>query len=254
MVMHNYDDTRRVNVYRRAVRGGNKPLVSTLERANYDNAILIKNCITIKKQKTMEKRSKLQADLEKQVRRSMYNEFCNSLCEYLTRTNTGGFVGRLTYAALIAAWLKDTCNSAYSLNENLGKKLLKANPADARVKRIGVEGHYSYFVNLTNTGESDSISVLIGQWTKSWQNWFESVVQFGHYTGGEIELNSCAYKILERVGTLWSWRGKGGRTALTSEQKKAKMMEKANAGANANDILASLTAEQRAQLKALLGA
>lgn len=242
------------NTYHKPKKGGNKALVNLCEASGYNNITLTKNTLTIKIQKKMEKKSNLQMKLEKEVRKDMYNAFCNELVQYLTQTNTNKTAGKITYAALIAAWRKDTVNCAYMLNENLGRKLLKENINDARVKKIGVEGHYSYFVHLANGQESDSISVIVAQWSKSWLSWYNSVVQFGHYSCDENELNSCAFKFLERAKDLWSYRGKGGRCALSDAEKKTRKLEKANANATAADILASLSAEQLAQIKSLLHA
>lgn len=184
------------------------------------------------------------------VRHGMYTNFCESLVGSLTGSCSCG-VGRLTYAALVAAWRKDTANCGYILNESEGRKLYAANPADPRVRRVGVDGHWSFFVapparkegETGNSRESDSITVTVSGWLKSWSAWYESVVRFGHYGEGGVPAGSCVSAgLLERCKGLWSFRGVGGRTAATSEEKQQKKVAKAAEGLNAAALLAALRA------------
>lgn len=159
-------------------------------------------------------------------------------------------VGRLTYAALIATWRKDTDNCGYVLNESEGRKLYNADNNDSRLRRVGVDGHWSYFVAPSaeggkedNNKESDSISVLVGSWLRSWSSWYDSVVQFGHYgTNGVPAASSVTASLLGRCSALWSARGVGGRTAATTEEKRQKKVAKAVEGLDAASLLAALRA------------
>lgn len=193
----------------------------------------------------------------KGVRSRIYDDFAASLLSSLTSSASEGCgVGRITYAALITTWRKDTANGAYTLNETEGRKLFAANQADPRVRRVGVDGHWSYFVAPTARDadkESDSLLVLVGGWLRSWAAWYDSVVRFGHYGEGGVPAISCiSAGLLERCRALWSWRGVGGRTAATSEEKKQRKVAKAVEGLNAAELLAALKASG-VDLSALVG-
>ena len=85
--------------------------------------------------------SELGINIMKGVRSRIYDDFATSLLSSLTSSASEGCgVGRITYAALIAAWRKDTANGAYTLNETEGRKLFAANQADPRVRRVGEIG------------------------------------------------------------------------------------------------------------------
>lgn len=191
------------------------------------------------------------------VRSRIYDDFAASLLSSLASSASEGCgVGRITYAALITTWRKDTANGAYTLNETEGRKLFAANQADPRVRRVGVDGHWSYFVAPTARDadkESDSLLVLVGGWLRSWSAWYESVVRYGHYGEGGVPAASCiSAALLERCRGLWSWRGIGGRTAATSEEKKQRKVAKAVEGLNAAELLAALKASG-VDLSALVG-
>lgn len=193
----------------------------------------------------------LQSDLGKTVlngvRSRIFDDFGASLCASLSSSASEGCgVGRITYAALIATWRKDTANGAYMLNETEGRKLFAANPADSRVHRVGVDGHWSYFVAPAAkdaANESDSLLVLVGGLLRSWSAWYDSVVRFGHYGEGGVPAASCiSANLLDRCRALWSWRGVGGRVAATSEEKKQRKVAKAVEGLNTTELLAALRA------------
>ena len=193
----------------------------------------------------------------KGVRSRIFCDYAASLVSSLASSATEGCgVGRITYAALTAAWRKDTANGAYTLNETEGRKLYAANPADSRVRRIGVEGHWSYYVAPAAKDaaiESDSLLVLVGGWLRSWSAWYDSVVRFGHYGDGGVPAASCiSAALLDRCDALWSWRGVGGRTAATSVEKRQKKVAKAVEGLNAAELLAALRASG-VDLAALVG-
>ena len=253
--------------YHRAQRGGNKGIIEYLERNNYDNKSLLACCKVSRgnnnklNKHIMATKNFLQSELGKQVmngvRSRIFDDFGASLLSSLasSASNHCG-VGRITYAALIATWRKDTVNGAYTLNEAEGRKLYTANPEDPRLRRIGVEGHWSFFItpsakDLAN--ETDSLSVLVGGWLRSWASWYESVVQFGHYgEGGAPAASSVTSELLERCKSLWSMRGVGGRTAASAEEKKQKKVAKAVEGLSAAELLAALKASG-VDLAALLG-
>lgn len=199
----------------------------------------------------------LQSELGKTVlngvRSRILDDFGASLCASLSSSASEGCgVGRITYAALIATWRKDTVNGTYMLNETVGRKLFAANPADARVRRVGVEGHWSFFVS-SSSADSESLLVIVGGWLRTWTAWYNSVVMFGHYGVGGVPAISCiSANLLNRCRALWSWRGVGGRTAATFEEKRQKKVAKAVEGLNAAELLAALKASG-VDLAALVG-
>lgn len=243
--------------YHRAQRGGNKVMVNYLEGTHYDNNALLACCKVIRNNNNklntsiMATKNLLQSELGKTVlngvRSRIYDDFAASLLSSLTSSASEECgVGRITYAALITAWRKDTVNGAYALNETEGRKLFAASSADSRVRRVGVEGHWSYFVAPAardTDKESDSLLVLVGGWLRSWAAWYDSVVRFGHYGEGGVPAASCiSGALLERCRGLWSWRGVGGRIAATSEEKRQRKVAKAVEGLNAAELLAALKA------------
>lgn len=252
--------------YHRAKRGGDKVLREYLEREKYDNNALLA-CEKVVRNNNNNKQNKiimatknlltsgLGVNVLRGVRAHMFNDFCESLLQSLVSSSSCG-VGRITYAALIATWRKDTANCAFVLNESEGRKLYAANVGDPRVRRVGVEGHWSFFVapSANDTGkETDSITVLVGGWLRSWSSWYESVVQYGHYGDGGVPASSSVTAgLLGRCSALWSSRGVGGRTAATTEQKKQKKVAKAVAGLSAAELLAALRASG-VDLAALVG-
>ena len=131
------------------------------------------------------------------------------------------------------------------------------NPEDSRLRRIGVEGHWSFFVAPSAKDadkETDSITVLVGSWLRSWASWFDSVVCYGHYgANGVPAASSVTAGLLSRCSALWSSRGVGGRTAATTEEKKQKKVAKAVEGLSAAELLAALKASG-VDLSALVGA
>ena len=242
--------------YHKAQRGGNKSLGDYIESKHYDNNALLACCYVSKDNKNNKLNKRIMAtknlltsalgeNVLKGVRRSMFNNFCESLCASLASSCSCG-VGRITYAALIATWRTDTVNCAYVLNESEGRKLYAASPEDSRVRRVGVDGHWSFFVAPAASdanNESDSITVLVGSWLRSWAAWYESVVRYGHYGEGGVPAASCiSAGLLDRCRALWSFRGVGGRTAATSEEKAQKKVAKAVAGLDAASLLAALRA------------
>lgn len=254
--------------YRKAQRGGNKKMVDYLERNNYSNESLFACCKVSrdnnnKLNKTiMATKNLLTSELGKAVmnaiRTNMFNDFCESLVSSLARSASSSCgIGRITYAALVATWRKDTDNCAYVLNESEGRKLYAANPADSRVRRIGEEGHWSFFVAPSAKDadkETDSITVLVGSWLRSWSSWYESVVQFGHYGANSVPTaSSITADLLSRCSSLWSVRGVGGRTAASAEEKAQKKVAKAVAGLSAAELLAALKASG-VDLSTLVGA
>ena len=251
--------------YHKAQRGGNKRMIDYLEQNNYSNDSLLACCKVVRNNNNkfnksiMATKNLLTSELGNSVLRSiranMFNSFCESLCSSLAGSCSCG-IGRITYAALIATWRKDTANCNYLLNESEGRKLFAANSADPRLRRIGVDGHWSYFVAPVVADadkESDSITVLVGGWLRSWASWYESVVQFGHYGEGGVPAASCiSANLLERCRPLWSFRGVGGRAAATSEEKRQKKVAKAVEGLSSAELLAALKASG-VDLAALLG-
>ena len=251
--------------YHKAQRGGNKRMIDYLEQNNYSNDSLLACCKVVRNNNNkfnksiMATKNLLTSELGNSVLRSiranMLNNFCESLCSSLAGSCSCG-IGRITYAALIATWRKDTANCNYLLNESEGRKLFAANSADPRLRRIGVDGHWSYFVAPVVADadkESDSITVLVGGWLRSWASWYESVVQFGHYGEGGVPAASCiSANLLERCRPLWSFRGVGGRAAATSEEKRQKKVAKAVEGLSSAELLAALKASG-VDLAALLG-
>ena len=257
--------------YHKAQRGGNKGIIEYLERNNYDNKSLLACCKVVRNNNNklnkhiMATKNLLVSDLGKSVltavRSRMFNSFCESLCLSLASSASPACgVGRLTYAALIATWRKDTANCNYVLNESEGRKLYNADPEDSRVRRVGVEGHWSFFVSPSAWGgnkydnkESDSISVLVGSWLRSWSAWYDSVIQFGHYgANGVPACSSITVGLLARCSGLWSSRGVGGRTAASAEEKAQKKVAKAVAGLSSAELLAALRASG-VDLSALVG-
>ena len=255
--------------YHRAQRGGDKGMVAYLEANKYDTNTLLSCCYVSKdyndnklNKKIMATKNLLVSGLGQSVmmgvRVRIFNDFCESLVSSLVSSASASCgVGRLTYAALVATWRKDTVNGAYVLNETEGRKLYTANPGgDPRLRRIGVEGHWSFFVAPAAADadkETDSISVLLGGWLRSWSSWFDSVVRFGHYGEGGVPDASCiSASLLERCRALWSFRGVGGRTAATSEEKAQKKVAKAVAGLSSAELLAALKASG-VDLAALVG-
>lgn len=240
--------------YHRAQRGGNKVMANYLEGTHYDNNALLACCMVARhnnnKQNTsiMATKNLLQSELGTSVmngvRSRIFDDFAASLLRSLASSASGTCgVGRITYAALIAAWRKDTVNGAYALNETEGRKLIAGDVNDSRVRRVGVDGHWSFFVSSSSAPESDSILVLVGGWLRSWAAWYSSAVRFGHYGEGGVPAASCvSANLLERCRALWSWRGVGGRVAATSEEKRQKKVAKAVEGLNAAEILAALRA------------
>ena len=254
--------------YHKAQRGGNKRMVYYLEQNNYSDDSLLA-CEKVVRDNSNNKQNKiimatknlLVSELGKAVmnaiRVRMYDNFCESLVSSLASSASSSCgVGRLTYAALVATWRKDTDNCAYSLNESEGRKLYAGNPGDPRLRRIGCDGHWSFFVAPAAADadkETDSISVLVGSWLRSWSSWYESVVQFGHYGNGGVPAgSSVSLGLLTRCSSLWSMRGVGGRTAATSEEKAQKKVAKAVAGLSSAELLAALRASG-VDLAALVG-
>jgi hypothetical protein len=258
--------------YHRAHRGGNKVLREYLERNRYDNCSLLacekkvvrpnnnkQNKIIMATKNLLT--STLGENVLRGVRSRMFNDFCESLCASLVSSASASCgVGRITYAALIATWRKDTANCAYMLNESEGRKLYNADNNDSRLRRIGCEGHWSHFVSPSAKGgnkddnkESDSISVLVGSWLRSWSSWYDSVVQYGHYgENGLPSASSVSVGLLTRCRDLWSTRGVGGRVAASSEEKAQKKVAKAVAGLSSAELLAALRASG-VDLAALVG-
>lgn len=192
------------------------------------------------------------------VRAHMFNDFCESLVSSLSASASEGCgIGRITYAALVATWRKDTANCGYVLNESEGRKLFSADNNDSRVRRVGAEGHWSYFVSPSAkdlVNETDSISVLVGGWLRSWSSWFDSVVRFGHYgAAGAPAASSISIALINRCSSLWSYRGVGGRVAASSEEKAQKKVAKAVAGLSSAELLAALKASG-VDLASLVGA
>lgn len=253
--------------YHKAARGGNKRMVDYLEKNNYSNESLLACCMVRRdnnnklNKSVMATKNLLVSDLGKSVlsgvRAHMFNDFCESLCASLASSASASCgVGRLTYAALIATWRKDTANGAFSLNESEGRKLYTADPEDSRLRRIGVEGHWSFFVSpsakdLVNV--TDSISVLVGGWLRAWSSWYESVVQYGHYAANGVPASSSiSVGLLTRCRALWSFRGVGGRAAASAEEKKKRKVAKAVEGLSTAELLAALKASG-VDLSALVG-
>ena len=253
--------------YHKAQRGGNKRMVDYLEQNNYSNNSLLACCKVVRDNNKQQKKvimatknlltSELGNSVLRSIRANMLNNFCESLVSSLASSASASCgIGRLTYAALIATWRKDTANCAYSLNESEGRKLYAGNSEDSRLRRIGVEGHWSFFVAPSAKDadkETDSITVLVGSWLRSWASWFDSVVCYGHYgANGVPAASSVTAGLLSRCSALWSSRGVGGRTAATTEEKKQKKVAKAVEGLSAAELLAALKASG-VDLAALVG-
>ena len=243
--------------YHRAQRGGNKALRDYLESKHYNNNTLLACCYVSRGNNNKLNKSimatknllasGLGVNILKGVRSNMFNNFCESLCTSLVSSASASCgIGRITYAALVATWRKDTVKCAYVLNETEGRKLYAADPADSRVRRIGVDGHWSFYVSPSAKDlekESDSITVAVGAWLRSWSSWYDSVVQYGHYGEGGVPAASCiSANLLERCRALWSFRGVGGRTAASAEEKKQRKVAKAVEGLSAAELLAALKA------------
>lgn len=238
-------------------------MANYLEGTHYDNNALLACCMVARhnnnkqNKSTMATKNLLQSELGKQiingVRSRIYDDFAASLLSSLASSASEGCgVGRITYAALIAAWRKDTVNGAYALNDTEGRKLFVANQADSRVRRVGVDGHWSFFVSSA-AADSDSLLVLVGGWLRSWAAWYDSVIRFGHYGEGGVPAASCiSANLLDRCRALWSWRGVGGRTAATTEEKRQRKVAKAVEGLNVAELLAALKASG-VDLSALVG-
>lgn len=241
--------------YHKAKRGGNKVLRDSLEQNRYDNNYLLsKECIKHNNNKLNKRimatknllESSLGSAVMASVRKGMFKNFMSGLVESLENSCNCG-IGHITYAALVHAWVRDTDSCGYSLNESEGRKLYAADPADPRVRRVGVEGHWSWFVSpaagSADNCESDSVTVLVGGWLRSWASWYDSVVRFGHYGEGGVPAGSCVSSdLLGRCKALWSFRGVGGRTAATSAEKAQKKVAKAVEGLDAASLLAALKA------------
>lgn len=252
--------------YHKAQRGGNKKMVDYLEQNNYSDDSLLACCM-VSRDNSNNKQNKiimatknllvsaLGENVLRGVRLGMFDSFCVSLCNSLVSSCSCG-IGRITYAALIAVWRKDTVNCAYVLNESEGRKLYNADNNDSRVRRIGCDGHWSFFVAPAAADadkETDSLTVLVGAWLRSWSSWYESVVQFGHYgANGVPSASSVTPELLSRCSSLWSHRGVGGRTAATSEEKAQKKVAQAVAGLSSAELLAALKASG-VDLAALMG-
>jgi len=243
--------------YHKAVKGGNKKMVDYLEKNNYSNESLLACCYVRRdNNKQLNKSimatknllaSGLGTNVLKGVRANMFNDFCESLCASLVSSASASCgVGRITYAALIATWRKDTDNCAYLLNESEGRKLYAANVADPRLRRIGVDGHWSFFVSPAAKDleeETDRISVLVGGWLRSWSSWYDSVVCYGHYgADGVPSASSITAGLLDRCRGLWSYRGVGGRVAASSTKKAQKQVAKAVESLSAAELFEALKA------------
>ena len=269
MTTHNYKSAlaSAPERYHKAQRGGNKRMVDYLEQNNYSNDSLLACCYVSRgnnnklNKRIMATKNLLTSDLGQSVmnaiRVRMYDNFCESLVSSLAGSASPACgVGRLTYAALVATWRKDTANCVYVLNESEGRKLYAASSSDPRVRRVGVEGHWSYFVAPSAkdaSNETDSISVAVGAWLRSWSSWFDSVVCYGHYgANGVPAASSISVDLLARCRGLWSLRGVGGRTAASSEEKAQKKVAKAVAGLSSAELLAALRASG-VDLAALVG-
>ena len=241
-------------------------MVDYLEQNNYSDDSLLACCM-VSRNNSNNKQNKiimatknllvsaLGENVLRGVRLGMFDSFCVSLCNSLVSSCSCG-IGRITYAALVATWRKDTDNCAYALNESEGRKLYAGNPADPRLRRIGCDGHWSFFVAPAAADadkETDSLTVLVGAWLRSWSSWYESVVQFGHYgANGVPSASSVTPELLSRCSSLWSHRGVGGRTAATSEEKAQKKVAQAVAGLSSAELLAALKASG-VDLAALMG-
>ena len=78
-------------------------------------------------------------------------------------------------------------------------------------------------------------------------------MRFGHYGEGGVPAASCiSAGLLERSRALWSFRGAGGRTGATIEEKKKKKVAKAVEGLSSAELLAALRASG-VDLAALVG-
>lgn len=257
MITHNYNIVLASTPvrYHKAKRGGNKVLRDSLEQNRYCSEYLLSKEYIKHNNNKLNKRimatknlleSSLGSAVMAGVRSGMFTNFCGSLVRSLSGSCSCG-VGRLTYAALVAAWMRDTASCGYTLNESEGRKLYAADPADPRVRRVGVEGHWSFFVapaaGSADNCESDSVTVVVGGWLRSWASWYDSVVRFGHYGEGGVPAGSAvSVDLLGRCKGLWSFRGVGGRTAATSAEKQQKKFAKAVEGLDAAALLAALKA------------
>lgn len=226
----------------KAKRGGCPALRAAAEINHYNNEWLLSQTIIRKHvsqskiKNIMAKQNVLETALGKSVlsgvRSSLFNAFTSSLVDALVSSSSAGRVGRLSYAAAVGAWIRDTDKCAFRLNETEGKKLYNADKNDPRVRRIGVEGHYSFFVcpKADEMVDSDSLSVLLRGWLSSWLSWYESVIQYGHYTtsvDGVYSTGSALDGVLGRFSSLWSYRGRGGRVASSDAEKAERKAAKA---------------------------
>lgn len=188
------------------------------------------------------------------VKRNMYDNFCSSLVEALASSASAGTVGRITYAALVGVWRNDTANGGWQLNEARARRIWDDEQLDPRVKRVGVEGHWSWYFSPSGSEAemSDSLVVLVGNWLKSWDSWYESVVQYGHYgTKGRPAGSSISANLIQRVHSLWSTRGTGGRVAASSSEKAARKANKQLESMTATDKLALAAAALGISVEAL---
>lgn len=259
MITHNYNIVLASTParYHKAKRGGNKVLRDSLEQNRYCSEYLLSKEYIKHNDNKLNKRimatknlleSSLGSAVMASVRKGMYKSFLSGLVESLENSCSCGIgIGHITYAALVGAWVRDTASCGYSLNESEGRKLYAADPADPRVRRVGVEGHWSWFVSpaagSADNCESDSVTVVVGGWLRSWASWYDSVVRFGHYGEGGVPAGSAvSVDLLGRCKALWSYRGVGGRVAATSTEKKQKKIKNYAEGLSTAELLAALKA------------
>lgn len=256
MTTHNYNIAlaSAPSRYHKAKRGGDKVLRDAIEQNRYNNKYLLGKEYIKHNNNKFNKRimatknlleSSLGSSVLASVRKGMYKSFLSGLVDTLENSCNCG-IGHITYAALVGAWVRDTASCGYVLNESEGRKLYASDPADPRLRRIGVDGHWSWFVSPaanSDNCESDSITVFVGSWLRSWSSWFDSVVRYGHYGEGGVPSGSCvSSELLNRCRALWSFRGVGGRTAATSAEKQQKKVVKAAEGLSTAELLAALKA------------
>ena len=222
-------------------------VVCSAEAHGYDNTYLLSSS---KKHKIMNK--ELETGLGKRVygnmrNGSIYNAYCSDLLDALVASASEGCgIGRLTYAALVRAWRRDTHDCSYDCNESLARTLLASDQADPRVLRLGTEGHYAYYV-APRTDEammqSDSLRVLVSGWLRSWQRWYDAVVRWGHYADDPAALHTCVSgDLLRRCSALWSYRGVGGRRAMTTTERAQRAVSQSVSALSPEQLRAALTA------------